>query len=52
MRTALFGNVQVEFEAAIKSVIDIGVINTYSDISIKTAEKIIAIVVGRTIDKI
>ena len=52
VRIALFENAQVELEAALKSVIDVGVISTYSDVSTKTGEKIIVIVVDRNIEEI
>jgi uncharacterized protein YbcI len=51
VRTALFENARVGLEDAIKSVIDVNVISTYSDISTKTGEKIIAIVVDRNLEE-
>lgn len=50
VRTALFENAREELEQAIKSIIDVNVISTYSDVSTKTGEKIIAIVVDRDIE--
>jgi uncharacterized protein YbcI len=52
MRTAIFENAREELEKAIKSVIDVNVISTYSDVSTKTGEKIIAVVVDRDIEEI
>jgi uncharacterized protein YbcI len=51
MRTAIFENAREELEKAIKSVIDVNVISTYSDVSTKTGEKIIAVVVDRDIEE-
>ena len=51
IRTALFENAREELEAVIKSVIDIEIISTYSDISTKTGEKIIAIVSDKNIEE-
>ena len=50
IRTALFENAREELEAVIKSVIDIEIISTYSDVSTKTGEKIIAIVSDKNIE--
>lgn len=50
VRTALFENARDGLENAIKSVIDVDVISTYSDVSTKTGEKIIAIVVDKNIE--
>lgn len=52
VRTALFENARDELEAAIKSVIDVNVISTYSDVSTKTGEKIIGIVVDANIEEL
>ena len=51
IRTALFENAREELEAVIKSVIDIEIISTYSDVSTKTGEKIIAIVADKNIEE-
>ena len=51
IRTALFENAREELEAIIKSVIDIEIISTYSDVSTKTGEKIIAIVSDKNIEE-
>ncbi|MGB5823537.1 MAG: DUF2294 domain-containing protein [Proteocatella sp.] len=50
IRTALFENSRDCLESAIKSVIDVDIISTYSDVSTKTGEKIIAIVVNQDIE--
>ncbi|MZQ75766.1 MAG: DUF2294 family protein [Peptoclostridium sp.] len=52
MRTALFENARELLEETIKSVIDVDIISTYSDVSTRTGEKIIAIVADRDIEKI
>lgn len=49
LRTALFENAREGLEEAIKSVIDVNIISTYSDVSTKTGEKIIAVVVDQDI---
>ncbi len=51
-RTALFENAREELEATIKTVIDVGIVSTYSDVSTKTGEKIIAIVVDQDIESL
>lgn len=51
VRTALFENARIGLEDAIKSVIDVEVISTYSDVSTKTGEKIIAIVVDHNLEE-
>jgi len=51
-RTALFENAREELEATIKTVIDVNIVSTYSDVSTKTGEKIIAIVVDQDIEKL
>lgn len=51
VRTALFENARNELEIAIKSVIDLDIISTYSDVSTKTGEKIIAIVATEDIEE-
>jgi len=50
IRTALFENAREELEEAVKSVIDVNVISTYSDVSTKTGEKIITIIVDHNIE--
>ena len=52
VRTALFENARHDLEEAIKSVIDAEVISTYSDVSTKTGEKIIVIVMDKNIEEI
>ncbi|WP_034549572.1 DUF2294 domain-containing protein [Carnobacterium funditum] len=51
VRTALFENARNELEEAVKSVIDVNIISTYSDVSTKTGEKIIGIVVDQNIEE-
>lgn len=51
VRTALFESARQELEAAIKSVIDAEIISTYSDVSTKTGERIIAVVVDRNLEE-
>lgn len=51
IRTALFENAREGLEETIKSVIDVNVISTHSDVSTKTGEKIIAIVVDQNIEE-
>lgn len=51
LRTALFENARESLEEVIKSVIDVNIISTYSDVSTKTGEKIIAIVVDQDIEE-
>ncbi|MBU4541883.1 MAG: DUF2294 domain-containing protein [Firmicutes bacterium] len=51
VRTALFENAQELLIETIKSVIDVEIISTYSDVSTKTGEKIIAIVADRDIEE-
>jgi len=51
VRTALFENARIDLEDAIKSVIDVNVVSTYSDVSTKTGEKIIAIVVDQNLEE-
>lgn len=51
MRTALFENARDLLEETIKSVIDVEIISTFSDVSTRTGEKIIAIVADRDIEK-
>lgn len=51
VRIALFENARADLEAAIKSVIDVNVVSTYSDVSTRTGEKIIAVVVDKNIEE-
>lgn len=50
VRTALFENARMGLEEAIMSVVDVKVISTFSDVSTKTGEKIIAVVVDQNIE--
>ena len=50
VRTALFENARDVLEEAIKSVIDINIISTHSDVSTKRGEKIIVIVADQNIE--
>ncbi len=52
VRTALFENAREGLEETIKSVINVDIISTFSDVSTKTGEKIISIVVAQNIEKI
>jgi uncharacterized protein YbcI len=52
LRTALFENSRACLEETIKSVINVNIVSTFSDVSTKTGEKIIAIVVDQDIEKI
>jgi len=51
VRTALFENAREGLEVAVKSVIPVNIISTYSDVSTKTGEKIISIVVDQSIEE-
>ncbi len=51
VRTALFENARESLERAIKSVLDVNIISTYSDVSTKTGEKIICIVTEQDIEE-
>lgn len=51
MRTALFENARIPLEEAIRSIIDINVVSTHSDVSTKTGEKIIVIVVDKNLEE-
>ena len=46
----MFESSREELEQAVKSVLNVDVISTYSDVSTKTGEKIIGIVVDQDID--
>lgn len=52
VRTMLFENARDRLEAAVKSVLDVEIVSTYSDVSTRTGEKILTIVVDRDIEKI
>lgn len=52
VRTSLFENSREEFESTIKSVIDVNIVSTYSDVSTKTGEKIIAIILDQNIEEL
>ena len=45
-------NARKELETTIKTVLDVNIVSTYSDVSTKTGEKIIAIVVDQDIEKL
>lgn len=51
VRTALFENAREGLEQAVKSVIDVNIISTYSDVSTRTGEKIIVVVADGDIEK-
>ncbi len=51
LRSALFENARENLEEAIGSVLDVRVVSTYSDVSTKTGEKIIVIVVDRNMEE-
>lgn len=51
IRTALFENAREELIKAVQKVINVTVISTFSDVSTKTGEKIIAIVVDKNIEE-
>lgn len=52
VRTALFENAREDFEKAIQSVIDVNVVSTFSDVSTKSGEKIIAVVMDRDLEDV
>ncbi len=52
LRSALFENARENLEEAIGSVVDAKVVSTYSDVSTKTGEKIIAVVMDRDIEQL
>lgn len=52
VRTSLFENSRQLLEEIIKSIIDINIISTYSDVSTRTGEKIIVIIVDQDIEKL
>jgi uncharacterized protein YbcI len=51
VRTALFENALEALEEAVKSIINVNIISIHSDVSTKTGEKIIAIVVDQNIEE-
>lgn len=51
VRMALFENARESLEEAIKAIVDVNIVSTYSDVSTKTGEKIIAIVVDKDIEE-
>ena len=51
MRTALFEKSRENLEQAITSVVDCQVISTHSDVSTRTGEKMIMIVVDRNLEE-
>ena len=51
LRTALFENAREGLEDAIRSVIDVNVISTHSDVSTKTGENIIVVIVDRNLEE-
>jgi uncharacterized protein YbcI len=51
VRTALFENARESLEKTIKDLIGVNIVSTYSDVSTKTGEKIIAIVVDEDIER-
>ena len=52
LRTALFENAREGLEEAIRSVMDVKVVSTHSDVSTRTGEKIIVIVLDKNIEEI
>ena len=50
VRIALFENARESLEEAVKSVLEVNIISTYSDVSTKTGEKIIGIVVDQNLE--
>lgn len=50
LRTSLFENTRDELETAIKSVINVNIVSTYSDVSTRTGEKIIAVILDQDIE--
>lgn len=51
LRTALFENAREGLEEAIRSVVDVNVISTHSDVSTKTGEKIIVVIVDENLEE-
>jgi len=51
VRITLFENARESLEKTIKSVLDVNIISTYSDVSTKTGEKIIGIVIDQDIEE-
>lgn len=52
VRMALFESSRENLEEAIKALIEVNVISTYSDVSTKTGEKLIGIVVDRDLEEL
>ncbi len=52
VRTSLFENSRELLELTIKSILDINIISTYSDVSTKTGEKIVVIVTDHDLEKL
>lgn len=52
VRTALFEKSLADLERAVTSVIDVNFVSTHSDVSTKTGEKMIMIVVDRNIEEL
>lgn len=51
VRTSLFENARQEFEATVRSVVDVNIVSTHSDVSTQTGEKIIAIILDQNIEE-
>ncbi len=51
VRTALFENARIDLEAAVRSVVDVDIISTYSDVSTKTGEKVIVVIVDQNLEE-
>jgi uncharacterized protein YbcI len=51
VRVALFENARESLEETIKSIINVNIVSTHSDVSTKTGEKIIALVVDQDIEE-
>ena len=52
VRTALFENSREGLEDAVKSVVDVTIVSTFSDVSTKTGEKIIVLVVDCNLEEL
>lgn len=50
MRTALFESSRAEFERMVKQVIDVNIISTHSDVSTKTGEKVIMLILDQDLE--
>ncbi|PXW93046.1 uncharacterized protein YbcI [Streptohalobacillus salinus] len=51
VRTALFEKSRISLENAIKSVVDVNVVSTHSDVSTKSGEKMIIVVVDKNLEE-